>query len=1298
MNFRYSLFGLSALLAAGTHAEQRSEREALQLARQYVEALRPQQEMRLTAVASEALVRAAAKGRNGIKPALTHPYYVFNQDRGGFVVVSGSTHLPPVLAYGENGTISADAAQMPDGLRYWLGYVEEASAYVEQHPEAAARPLPDFNQDVAPMLENSPIGNILFNQNSPYNDLCPTGCFTGCMATAMAQVLAYHQYPSQPRGTVTLSNNKPYHNTVNLDQEHYDWSKILPTYKGGLGTAGERLEVAKLHYHVGVALNMEYGASESGSVSTMYVSALKDHFCYNENVVLLNRDNYTYGEWMSILLNEFEHNRPVIYDGVSASGGHAFVLDGYRANDGFVHCNWGWEGTSNGWYNICLLDPSTTGTGALYGGFTSYQDMVINIEPDVNAETVYYLPLASYGGVGYITSTSNGKTIALGGMANIGMEYIANMLNRPFNGSFSALIEDAEGQVVAECYAGEVQGAAATMNSNYHVTTTGGNWMIPTSLEDGLYRVYIYIKEYGRSEGAILHCNTDNPNFVDMAVANGHATFSLRNHHPTALKASDWNFETAPLKHGDTGLKCLITNTGDLLEYGNLRIQVDIPGSLTKSFYMEHLRFEPGEVKPITIPLTFSEFGEYTIHNFNLLLHNGGGMADIVEPMSVKFSVNRSQEECVQQLTARLNEVQAILNRSKLSGNYPEAACDKLQGVIDAIRAQELSTLSVEELNALLAQLNSALIEFYQSMQSSEAETTYWSYVGNTTPDTGWCPSVANTPGWFAISIPEEELAPYVGGQIVGLNALIGRRLSYQPLYRGDIRAKVFLLEYDGVYPGSRILAESDEFDPTYYDYHDYKFKEPYTIGATGVLCVVQVSTQYAPVYAAMAACKSVTMPGACWMNNGNGWEDMYYSYGSYASGNAIKAIIVGGVSVIDAKLNDVTAKSVAVDENIVVNASVQNLSSVAIEEFDVNWSFDDGQSGTLHYDRHIEVSESARLEMILPAFSNAKLHNVHLDIAKVNGQEDAIPENSIIDLAVPVTAHRYVRRVVCEENTGTNCGYCPRGIVTFEYMKEKYGSEFIPVSIHHYSEKDPMYYYGGNYVPLFVYLNTAPSGMIDRSEQCYTTMDRSEVEELFLKEQSTCIAQISHEARYDETTGKVEVKSTTEFGYDYEGGHYRISYLVLEDRVGPYQQTNYYSYAYNYGMGAMGGWESKGISVSMMYDDVLREQFPAYTGLEGSVPAQGVGGESYDYTYSFGLPANVKNPDNVRIVCLLLDVNTREIINASEAPLLKGSDQGLDAIESDRSVVVAYDLQGHRVAQPQHGLYIVNGMKMLVK
>jgi hypothetical protein len=38
---------------------------------------------------------------------------------------------------------------------------------------------------------------------------------------------------------------------------------------------------------------------------------------------------------------------------------HAFVLDGVRADNGYVHVNWGWSGDADGYYDLFNLNPKT---------------------------------------------------------------------------------------------------------------------------------------------------------------------------------------------------------------------------------------------------------------------------------------------------------------------------------------------------------------------------------------------------------------------------------------------------------------------------------------------------------------------------------------------------------------------------------------------------------------------------------------------------------------------------------------------------------------------------------------------------------------------------------------------------------------------------------------------------------------------------------------------------------------------------------------------------------------------------
>lgn len=1287
---RRILFLLSLVLAASlsTQANVRTEAEAQSLAFKHFAQRTNVTSPSLTLIPQRATQRLALKGKNtkSLK-ALATPYYIYNNADGGFIVISGTDCMDPVMAYSDKGSISTDPALLPDGLRYWLGFAAEAAAYIEQNPKAAIKAKAgSYSKNYEPLL-----GNISFNQNSPYNDQCPNGTYTGCMATAMSQVMAYHKAPEHGYGTVsTTYGGRTY--SADLSQTTYNWDNILPTYKGGKGSPEQRAEVAKLHYHVGLSLHMEYGDNSSGSVSTMYTTALRDKFGYNKNAVLLNRDGYSYGQWVNILLGELEAKRPIIYDGVCNDGGHAFVLDGYRASDGFFHVNWGWEGMSDGYYDVCLLNPQETGIGAtLSSGFTTYQDAMVNVTPDPNADTKYYLPVQPFGGQGNITCTTG--PVQLGQQANLAFENICNMTDKSFYAEYGALIKNLKGEEVARIKAGTASAQASTMSSNKHLDYSGGRWTVPADLQNGDYLVYIYMQESGRDDYAVLQTAIATPNFVHMTVKDGTATFVLDKASPTGLTASDWSFQKGDIAYGSQGLSCTITNSGDEVEHGGLLVQIDVPNQLTQRFSIEDFHLLPGESRQVSFPVLCNEYGEYRIRSLELNRYNAIGLAPIIEPNSLTFSVSRSAAETIKLLNNRLSEVQSILSNCRASGNYPEATCNTLQGIIDEIKSTSTTGLSIAEVQALLDRLNAALVEFYKSIQTGH-EASYWSYIGDKEVDTSWCPGGTSTI-YFGISIPESELTPYIGGQLTGLNCLFGQNRWYT--FSGDdLVLRLMLFEYNGTGPGERILATTDTFSPQNYGvYDDYLFNEPYIIDGTGLFCVIEMAAKYAGYYGAMGASNQCTMPGALWMNNGNGWEDMYYTYGSQAAGLAVKAIIMGGSSVVDAKLTNIKANAVTIGEDITISGKIQNLSTSALEEYELTWSHDDdGLSGRKSFTQHLGAGSSTDFSITIPGFATAKRHNVRLAVSKVNGQPDAIADNSTVDVPVVVTSHKFTRNVVLEENTGTWCGFCPRGIVAIEYMKEKYGSQFIPISIH--TENDIMAddYLQNTYAPLLLGLSSAPSGLIDRKDALYTQMDKSSVEQFFKKELESCNANITCKATYDEKTRKISVDTETEFSYDFSGADYRITYVVLEDKLGPYQQQNYYAGG---GYGACDGWEKMSSVVRITYDDVARALVPSYTGQRGSIPATVKADEIYKYTYTFSMPSNVSNPDNVRIAALIIDPATGEIVNACQAPLVKGDltdIEGLSTINSQPSTL--YDLTGRRINGATRGITLQQGRKVI--
>ena len=242
------------------------------------------------------------------------------------------------------------------------------------------------NDSIGPLL-----GGIMFDQGTPYNDLCPIinggRAVTGCVATAMAQVMKYWQHPQVGKGTVTYTSSNGAAQ-YNFAEHPFDWNNIIDTYTfSKLGnpnyTSAQANAVATLMLACGASVNMDYNYAGSGSyISNAYI-ALRDNFSFSSNIKYFESNSPNWDDWTTTLQNEFDNGRPVIYGGTSTGGGHAFVLDGYKIETldsgnkrTRFHVNWGWNGEYNGWFLLRKLQPQDDNYSNLN------QRIVINIYPD----------------------------------------------------------------------------------------------------------------------------------------------------------------------------------------------------------------------------------------------------------------------------------------------------------------------------------------------------------------------------------------------------------------------------------------------------------------------------------------------------------------------------------------------------------------------------------------------------------------------------------------------------------------------------------------------------------------------------------------------------------------------------------------------------------------------------------------------------------------------------------------------------------------------------------------------------
>ena len=331
-------------------------------------------------------------------------YYVFdNGSDKGFTIVSGDDELPEIVGYSAHG--NSEHLMKTEGCAAFLKAYQKFVAAFTQGDAKARKILAEQRALKADGRYQQPkidplLGDIAWNQETPYNKMCPeyidtvqsdTGCVatamasvTGCVATAMAQVMMYHKYPKELKADIpayTTATNKLKVNAIS-EGEKYDWDNMLPTYTEGEYNTTQANAVAKLMFHCGAAVQMDYGDS-SGAL--LRPEDMSTYFGYDADLLQeVYRSVYTLAEWKKILDRELEAKRPIIYGGVAShENGHQFVCDG-SDGEGLYHINWGWSGDSDGYFDITLLDPDVRGTGAgtSADGYNRDCSVIIGIAPD----------------------------------------------------------------------------------------------------------------------------------------------------------------------------------------------------------------------------------------------------------------------------------------------------------------------------------------------------------------------------------------------------------------------------------------------------------------------------------------------------------------------------------------------------------------------------------------------------------------------------------------------------------------------------------------------------------------------------------------------------------------------------------------------------------------------------------------------------------------------------------------------------------------------------------------------------
>lgn len=528
-------------LVVVAYALPRSARQALVLAERFVGS--KQSVFVAESPVLSVSVSADTKLRNGATGDVSPAYYIFNVGDGdGFVVISGDDRFKDVLGYSTEGKVDVDS-NMPDGLKYWLDFLaaEMSSALNRGEAEVAQRSVA-VSSDADMAMSVEPLVKTKWNQNTPYNAMCPVidgvNAVTGCVATGMAQVMRFHAWPAKGVGSHTNANHTDY--SADFGATEYDWDNMLYEYADD-ATQEQKDAVATLMYHCGVATDMCYTTGESYTPSMFAGQALVNYFGYNPYMHYEGRDYMTDEEWKSLLVSELQAGRPLVYWGMTAeeSGlGHFFVCDGYDAASGKFHFNWGWSGAYDGYYEISALEPGTGGIGAGTGEFNYMQSIIVGLQPEPMGQYESHFEMKSFepvkktmnqgsnmefriseltnnainfeGKIGFAVYKDGKlfKTLSMSGSLSnlpLGAYYSEHTMSCKFNSEFAAgtyqlcLIAQNEGQEnfdVIRTYRANTTVWNAEVTTDYKVKFTPAEEQIPSAINDVCVAKDVVKEEY----------------------------------------------------------------------------------------------------------------------------------------------------------------------------------------------------------------------------------------------------------------------------------------------------------------------------------------------------------------------------------------------------------------------------------------------------------------------------------------------------------------------------------------------------------------------------------------------------------------------------------------------------------------------------------------------------------------------------------------------------------------------------------------------------------------------------------
>ena len=358
--------------------------------------------------------------------------------------------------------------------------------------------------------------------------------------------------------------------------------------------------------------------------------------------------------------------------------------------------------------------------------------------------------------------------------------------------------------------------------------------------------------------------------------------------------------------------------------------------------------------------------------------------------------------------------------------------------------------------------------------------------------------------------------------------------------------------------------------------------------------------------------------------------------------------------------------------------------------------------SGSIEFETPIAAAygASAAADINLGTIAAMGDQELSITVTEVNGEPNG---DKAATTAIPLRVYPFlpVNRPLVEEYTGLWCGYCPRGYVALETMKELYPDQFVGIAYHSGDDMSTEVDFPNS-------PDSFPAGFINRNRE---NINLAKIYDTWPARAATlapCDIEVKVEWTDDSHTA-VKATSTSRFLSDQTNADYGVSYVLVIDRLSDpsWKQSNYYApaegaepqdnpdmpgdwgYLFTHGTNPMTGLEFNDVALASSGSD----------GMQGSIPTAITAGEEYSHVYTFDLTSLSEkttalinqHPALMRVIGIIMDRKTGRAVNCVSSLNLNG-ESGVAEAAMEQTVIVEtiyFDLQGRRVARPERGIYI---------